>query len=353
MRRSISSIVLLLALAGVPLASGCGAALSPRPVGSARVGASASAACEAQGANDPSVAALRVHAHDLEGRLALAEAEARDLRGQLREADTEARRRTVRIGEGRGGAEEALRTSHAEEEGFADVEVDVPAPASDGRPVLRLVGEPEALAVRSVQLPSAEPLALPPAPAGVETRLPVMALPGADEPGRYARALAARVAATPAARLPPLPASASASTLAPSAVAPAQLEAALAAPLNGPTEDYRAALELVHTRRFEQALAALDVFLERNPRDEHAEGARYWRGEVRYAQREYAQALVAFEELLRTAPGGNKTADALVKIGLCHQRMGDLARAHLFFQRVLRQFPDTEAARTASRQDAS
>lgn len=349
MRRSISSIVLLLALAGAPLATGCGASLQPRPVQAARGGAGA--ACEAQGASDPGAAALRAHAHDLEGRLALAEAEARDLRGQLRDADTEARRRTVRIGEGRGGAEEALRTSHAEEEGFADVEVEVPAPASDGRPVLRLVGEPEALTVRSVQLPTAAPLVLPPAPAGVETRLPVMALPGADEPGRYARALAARVAATPAGRLPPLPASVA--SLSPAAAAPAAPAAVPAAAMDGPTEDYRAALELVHTRRFEQALAALDVFLERNPRDEHAEGARYWRGEVRYAQREYAQALVAFEELLRTAPDGHKTADALVKIGLCHQRMGDLARAHLFFQRVLRQFPDTEAARTASRQDAS
>ena len=335
------------------LASGCGAALQPRSVGSAGggAGASASASCEAQGANAPGFAALRAHAHDLEGRLALAEAEARDLRGQLRDADTEARRRTVRIGEGRGGAEEALRSSHAEEEGFADVEVDVPAPASDGRPVLRLVGETEALAVRSVQLPPAAPLALPPAPAGVETRLAVMALPGADDPGRYARALAARVAATPASRLPPLPASVS--SLAPQTAPPLAAAVAPAASVDGPTEDYRAALELVHTRRFEQALAALDVFLERNPQDEHAEGARYWRGEVRYAQREYAQALLAFEELLRTAPDGHKTADALVKIGLCHQRMGDLARAHLFFQRVLRQFPDTEAARTASRQDAS
>lgn len=242
-----------------------------------------------------------------------------------------------------------------EDDGFAEVEVAVPPPADAWRPVLHLVGEPGALAVRGAPLPPIEPLVLPPAPAGVETRLPVMAMAGADAPGRYSRQLAARVAATPASQLPALPTDAprletSAGQTAPSAV---PVVAAPAAPIDGATAEYRAALELVHARRLEQALAALTVFIERHPEHAHTEGARYWRAEVHYAQREYARALAEFEDLVRRAPQGRKAADALLNIGLCHQRMGDLARAHLFFQRVLRQFPDTEAARTASRQDAS
>jgi tol-pal system protein YbgF len=346
-RRSLSSIVLLLALAGAPLASGCGASTRARPSGAAP-----SVAATALSAR---LEALTAHARDVEERLALAEAEARDLRAQLRDADVETRRRTVRIGEGRGGAEESLRGAHADEGAIADVEIAVPVRDSDGRPVLRLVGEPDALSVPGAPLPPMAPLVLPPAPAGVETRLPVMALPGADAPGRYARQLAARVAATPASRLPALPVElAQAVPRAEPPMEPAQ--PTLAAPaesVDGATADYRAALELVHTRRLEQALAALTVFIERNPDHAYVEGARYWRGEVHYAQREYARALAEFEELIRLAPQGRKTADALLKIGLCHRRMGDLAQAHLFFQRVLRQFPDTEAARTASRQDAS
>ncbi len=210
MRSSLTSIsranaprllALLLALAGVPLASACGAASSPRSTAP-----SANAQLRTQSVSrDGRDKALRDHARELEGRLALADAEVQDLRAQLRDADAETRRRTVRIGQGRGGAEEALRTPQADEESFTDVEVTVPTAGNDRRPVLQLVGQPNALAVRGAPLPPLEPLVLPPAPAGVETRLPVMPMAGADEPGRYARQLAARVAATPASRLPAVP----------------------------------------------------------------------------------------------------------------------------------------------------
>lgn len=353
MRRSLTSIGLLLALCGAPLASGCGASSPSRSVASpASVGVVGRAGVAPTGQVDRRrFEALRVHARELESRVALAEAEANDLRAQLRDAEAETRRRTVRIGAGRGGAEESLRAAHAEDDGPVDVDVAVPVAGSDRRPVLQLVGEPSALAVRGAPLPPMAPLVLPPAPPGVETRLPVVALPGADAPGRYARQLAAAVAATPVARLPALamdvPQLGQRAELTPPAYA------APAPPTGGATDEYRAALELVHTRRLEQALAALSVFIERHPEHPHAEGARYWRAQVHYAQREYASALTEFEELVRLSPQGGKAADALLNIGLCHQRMGDLARAHLFFQRVLRQFPQSDAARAAARQDAS
>lgn len=347
MSRSPSFFVLLLVLNGAVVVSGCGASSRARPTVAVRDVATSTLATRFE--------ALRVHSRDVEERLALAEAETRELREQLRSADLETRRRTVRIGEGRGGAEESLRAAHNEGAGLVDVEVAVPAPEDAGRPVLRLVGQPDALSVRGAPLPPMAPLALPPVPAGVETRLPVMAIPGADPPGRYARQLAERVGAPPASRSPSspsdLPQLGSPAESPPSSSASAGASASDS--VDGATVDYRAALELVHTRHLEQALAALTVFLERHPGHVHAEGARYWRGEVHYAQRDYATALAEFEELVRLVPQGRKTADALLKIGLCHRRMGDLARAHLFFQRVLRQFPDTEAARSASRQDAS
>jgi tol-pal system protein YbgF len=282
---------------------------------------------------------LRQREQELEGRLALAEAEVVDLRDRLREAESESRRRTVRIGRERGATIDEV-ASVPPSDAAAELVGEAEASGEGPRPVLELVGAP---AVRAVTLPTVEAWVGPPPPPGVEERLPVVPLEGSDAPGRYARQMAARAAATPATRLPAV--SAEGLAQAPGSSGGATVDDA--------TTEYRAALELVHGRQLERALAALTAFIGRHPEHAHAAGARYWRAEVRYAQREYALALAGFEELLRIAPAHARAADALLKVGLCHQRMGDLARAHLTFQRVQRQFPDTEAARAASRQDAS
>lgn len=334
-RRIPVSVVVLLSLAGAPLAVGCGGTtrVVSRPVVAA---ASASPA-------DAEVLVLRQREQELEGRLALAEAEVVDLRERLREAEAESRRRTVRIGRERAGTFDDAPSAQGVE-ALEVTEQDGTVAANDvPRPLLELVGAPP---VRSVSLPNVDPMVVPPPPPGVEERLPVMALEGGDAPGRYARQIAARVAATPVSRLPALPVEGASPSA--SASSPAD-----ASPVDDATAEYRAALELVHARHLERALAALTTFVDRHPGHAHAVGARYWRAEVRYAQREYALALAGFEELLRLAPTHARAADALLKVGLCHQRMGDLARAHLVFQRLQRQFPDTEAARAASRQDAS
>lgn len=90
-----------------------------------------------------------------------------------------------------------------------------------------------------------------------------------------------------------------------------------------------------------------------NPSHAYVGNALYWRGEVRYAQREYARAAAEFQSVLDRLPRRHEAADALLKIGLCQVRMGDRARAHATFLRVREQYPNTEAARAALREDPS
>ena len=82
-RRSLLHVAVLLALAGAPLVIGCGAAARPL--------APASSASSAR------VEGPSVRERELEGRLALAEAEVLELRDRQRLAEAESRRRTVRI----------------------------------------------------------------------------------------------------------------------------------------------------------------------------------------------------------------------------------------------------------------
>lgn len=264
----------------------------------------------------------QAHSQELETQVALLTSETRELRQQLADAERErddARRSTIRIGHHESMAEIAVREER--EEG--------------PRPVLRLVGDPPS----SSPLNPPTPLLLPPPPQGVEARLPVTPIAGESDRAFRARVEMSRIAA-----------------MSPSALA--QAPVAGPAPPPPPAVDeavraYRAALGLVEQRRFTEAYAALTEFLGRWPTHPYADNALYWRGEVRYAERQYVDALHEFEDVVHRFPDGNKTPEALLKIGLCHRRMGDLARAHLFFQRVSRQYPDTDAARAAAQEDAS
>lgn len=117
--------------------------------------------------------------------------------------------------------------------------------------------------------------------------------------------------------------------------------------------EYREALGLVRTKQFEQALVALSSFIGRHGGHRLAGRALYWRGEVEYAQRDYLGALATFGELAQRYPESAKRADALLKAAYCHRRLGDEAAAAVFFRRVRKEFPESEAARIASGEGAS
>ena len=80
--------------------------------------------------------------------------------------------------------------------------------------------------------------------------------------------------------------------------------------------------------------------------------ALFWRGEVLFAQKRYEQALTGFQQALEREPRGEKAADALLKIGLCYQRLGQPERARATFERLKAQFPESDAARLAQAGEA-
>lgn len=147
--------------------------------------------------------------------------------------------------------------------------------------------------------------------------------------------------ALPTAPVPDLPASAL-FPAAPSPSAPSPYAAAV--------PEYQVALGYVRQRRFDDALAALSVFLERHPAHPYADNALYWRGEVHYARRSYREAIRDFASVVERYPQGNKVADALLKIGMSYARLGDSTRARAYLDRVVREFPGSQAAAAARRE---
>jgi tol-pal system protein YbgF len=227
---------------------------------------------------------------ELEARLGLIEQEAR----QWRETPSKPTQ-TVRIG---------TRRSDREEIDGANEQ----APRS-GVPIVRL----HELELEPV---ADEPLVLPEPPSGVSSTLAVVPLPGQRASKAMRDGLQPPLATTP-------------------------------------REQYRAALRALRDRRWDEALQTFTEFLSAYPEHELTEHAIYWRGEVHYARRHYREALIDFEAVVLHPSRGTKRADALLKLGMCHRRLGDLASAERYFRQLREQYPSSDAARIASRENPS
>jgi tol-pal system protein YbgF len=122
-----------------------------------------------------------------------------------------------------------------------------------------------------------------------------------------------------------------------------------AAAVDAAADDYRAAVELVKAGKSEEAVTALHAFLQHYPRNDYADNAQYWLGEVYYAQKDYQHALAEFRATIETYPRGNKVPDALLKVGFCYQSLGQADKAKAVLEQVVNLYPRTEPAALAAK----
>jgi tol-pal system protein YbgF len=113
-------------------------------------------------------------------------------------------------------------------------------------------------------------------------------------------------------------------------------------------QNYQAAFELIQARRYPEAGRAFTGFLEAFPSSPLADNAQYWLAETYYVQRQFQQALPEFQKVVDQYPQSAKLADALLKVGYCNDELENTDGARAALQQVMRQFPDTTAARLAS-----
>lgn len=107
---------------------------------------------------------------------------------------------------------------------------------------------------------------------------------------------------------------------------------------------YETALSQVQARQYDKGLEGLNAFLVRWPDHPYAENAMYWRGEAYFAQGEYLRAAEQFDAVVARF-NGSKAADALLKLGMCHDRLGSSQRAREYWDKLKREFPRSDAAK--------
>jgi len=74
------------------------------------------------------------------------------------------------------------------------------------------------------------------------------------------------------------------------------------------------------------------------------ERAQLLMADIHYAQREYRAALAQMDALLAAAPRGPRAAEALLRIGLCRRALGDESAARQSWERLVADYPTSEAA---------
>jgi len=112
---------------------------------------------------------------------------------------------------------------------------------------------------------------------------------------------------------------------------------------------YEQAFNLLKKGQYEQSIAEFQAFLQAVPTGGYSDNAQYWLGEALYVLQDYQGAITEFTHVVENFPSSPKVADAYLKIGFSYQELQADDKANEVLQKVVDHYPNTTAARLASR----
>lgn len=108
---------------------------------------------------------------------------------------------------------------------------------------------------------------------------------------------------------------------------------------------FAAALQTFRSGEDGQAVLELTDFISKYPNHPLAVRAQLWIGDAYFKQRDFRQALLEYRKAVDAAtPDSPVTADAWLKVGQAYASLRERPAATAAWQRVMREYPDTEAA---------
>ncbi|MGI9292260.1 MAG: tol-pal system protein YbgF [Gammaproteobacteria bacterium] len=110
---------------------------------------------------------------------------------------------------------------------------------------------------------------------------------------------------------------------------------------------YQAAFDELKAGNYEEAGAGFTAFLAAYEDSELRDNAQYWLAETLYVRKDFDAALKGFQRVIADYPASRKLPDAWLKIGYCNFELDKMGDARQALTTVIRQFPDSTAARLA------
>lgn len=104
-----------------------------------------------------------------------------------------------------------------------------------------------------------------------------------------------------------------------------------------------------NAKKYQEAYAAFNRYLEKYPKGSLAGNARFWLGESLYQQQEYELAILEYQKLIADSPKNSKTPAALLKQGLAFEKLKDRETAKLVYLKLQADYKDSEEAAAAGK----
>jgi tol-pal system protein YbgF len=121
---------------------------------------------------------------------------------------------------------------------------------------------------------------------------------------------------------------------------------------NQTLDNYEQAIVLIQQGRLDEALGALNVFVQSSQDSTQTPLAYFWLGEIHLNKGNLSAATQNFNTLLGLYPSHWRIPLAKYKLGTIYLEEGNLERARAQFQSVIEDFPESSAAK-ASRESLS
>ena len=112
-------------------------------------------------------------------------------------------------------------------------------------------------------------------------------------------------------------------------------------------ELFQAGLAKYQAGDLDGAVVTLYEVVANYPSEPARERAQFLIGDIFYEQKDYRGAVAELEGLIKAVPSGGRVPEALLKLGMAQRSLGDETQARRVWQRLVKDYPNTAAARQA------
>jgi tol-pal system protein YbgF len=111
--------------------------------------------------------------------------------------------------------------------------------------------------------------------------------------------------------------------------------------------DYEAAMDTFRKGDFVAAQAALNSFFHRYSKGGYAPSALFWLGNAQYANKDYKESMVNFQQMLKSSPTHPRAPEAMLAVSNIQIELKDLKAARKTMEELVKTYPASETAATA------